>query len=55
MAKNISPDVSNNEKILVDLTNGTRKPANAQEKELLAEIEEIKKKGRIVEIPSEIF
>ncbi len=55
MAKNLSPDVSDKEKILVDLTNGVRKPQNDSEKAMLDQIQAIKIKGRIVDIPAEIF
>jgi uncharacterized protein YifE (UPF0438 family) len=45
--------MTSNEKILVDLANGKRKPKNAEEKKLLKDIEAVRKSGRIVEIPSE--
>jgi hypothetical protein len=43
------------EKALVDLTLGKRPPKNESERELLKEIEEIKAKGYIVEIPNEFL
>jgi uncharacterized protein YifE (UPF0438 family) len=45
--------MTSNEKILVDLANGKRKPKNAEEKKLLKDIEAVRKNGRIVEIPGE--
>lgn len=40
---------------LVDLTNGTRKPKTQYEKKLQKQINEIKAKGGIVDIPAEFF
>ena len=46
----LSPD----EKILSDLIGGRREPQNDYEKKVLEEIEEIRRKGGVVEIPGEI-
>ena len=43
------------EKEIIDLTLGKKEPETETEKELLKEIEEIKKKGRIVEIPKDFI
>jgi hypothetical protein len=42
-------------KDLVNLTLGTQTPQTDKEKELLKQIEEIKHKGRSVEIPSDFL
>jgi hypothetical protein len=42
------------EKILVELTLGTRDPVTEKEKKLQKEIDEIKRQGYIVDIPFDI-
>lgn len=46
--------VGEKEKALVDLTLGFRQPTNEKEKRLKEQIDAIKKKGGIVDIPSDI-
>jgi hypothetical protein len=41
------------EKVLIELING-RKPANAYEEQIAAQIEEMKKKGEVPYIPSNL-
>jgi hypothetical protein len=41
------------EKVLIELING-RKPANAYEEQIAAQIEEMKKKGKVPYIPSNL-
>lgn len=43
------------QKDIVDLTLGTRKPRTKKEKELQKDIDDIIAKGRIVDIPNDIF
>lgn len=52
--RNVSPNISDNEKTLVDLVNGV-KPETPDQEALLADIQDIKKRGRIVEIPDETY
>lgn len=45
-------DMSDSERILLQLTLGQRKPQNQKEEDLLKEIKEIEKRGNSIDIPS---
>ena len=47
-------DVLSAERLLIELVIGTRIPVTDQEKKLQVEINEIKRRGHIVEIPFDI-
>jgi uncharacterized protein YifE (UPF0438 family) len=55
MAKSSRPDTGTTkaQQTLTELTLGKREPADSREKRLLKQINEIKDKGRIVDIPPE--
>jgi|GEM_PF-4527970 len=42
------------DRMIIGLTNGTRKPKNKEERRLLKQIKEIQAKGGIVDIPHEV-
>ena len=43
------------ERLIIDFTLGRRKPKTKSEKELYDEIQEIQKRGHIVDIPGEVW
>ncbi len=47
-------EVDEYDQMIIDFTNGTRKPKNKEEQRLYDQIQEIKRKGGIVWIPHEI-
>lgn len=53
--KQQQPNLTAAEQVLVDLVNNVRPPMNEKEVELAKQIQEIKDKGWIVEIPGEVF
>ena len=48
----LGDDMSETERILLQLTLGQRKPQNKHEEDLLKEIKEIEKRGHSLNIPS---
>jgi predicted metal-dependent RNase len=50
----IIPDIDEYAQMIIDFTNGTRKPKNKEEQRLYDQIQDIKRKGGIVWIPHEI-
>lgn len=52
--KEVAYKLSEDQRIIVDLTLGYRKPQNEYERSLLAEIEAIKNAGYIVDLPFDL-
>lgn len=52
MDDSLDDDMSDSERILLNLTLGRRKPQNEDEENLLKQIKEIKARGNIVDIPA---